>query len=126
MQKGLDEPEITLKEPHSIRWLRLQNAVEAVYFSYLSSFSTLSCFAEEGNAIANGLLKYFINYKTVLLVAFMLDVHEELRILRKRLQEQSLQFSDTESYVDGFLGKLQNLKFSDGQRLKEMKAMQLQ
>ena len=29
-----DEPELMIKEPHSVRWLGLKNAVEAVYESY--------------------------------------------------------------------------------------------
>ena len=65
MQELLEEPEITIKEPHSIRWLGLKRAVEAVYESYESLLATLSKMASE-NSTAKGLYKYFSTYKTAL------------------------------------------------------------
>ena len=73
----LEEPELSMKEPHSIRWLGLKEAVEAVYESYASVLSTLSKFAAEKHSAAKGLYKYFCSYKVALIIAFMLDVHSE-------------------------------------------------
>ena len=47
IQAVLGEPDLSIKEPHSIRWLGLKNAVDVVYASYSSILATLSTFAEE-------------------------------------------------------------------------------
>ena len=41
MQDLLDEPQLTIKEPYSIRWLGLKRAVEAVFDCYSSVLATL-------------------------------------------------------------------------------------
>ena len=86
MQQLLGEPDLSVKEPYSIRWMGMKNAVEAVYYSYESVLATLSSFASEDNAQAKGLLKYFSRDKTVLLVACLLDVHEIIGMLSLSLQ----------------------------------------
>ncbi|XP_045212023.2 zinc finger protein 862-like [Mercenaria mercenaria] len=123
MQDLLEEPQLTIKEPHSIRWLGLRNAVAAVYDSYNSVCATLSSIGEsENNTTSIGLFKYFTDYKTVLLVAFMLDIHQELADLSLQLQKQSIVFSEVEALIDGTLGKLEHFKSNDGTCLAEMKA----
>ena len=57
IQRLLEEPELTIKEPNNIRWLSLRNAVEAVYCCYSSLLATLSCLADENMSTAQGLLK---------------------------------------------------------------------
>lgn len=121
IQQLLEEPELTVKEPHSIRWLGLKNAVDAVFSCYNSVLATLSSFAAEGNPTASGLLKYFANYRTVLMVAFMLDIHEELADLSVNLQKQSIVFSEIEPLLQGTTGKLEYLKLNDGPCMREMK-----
>ena len=100
LQEILDEPDLTIKEPHSIRWLGLRNAVLAVYESYEALLATLSSFAAEGNSEDNGLLKYFSQYKTVLLVFFLLDVYKVLGILSSQLQKKNLVFSEYQPLID--------------------------
>ena len=78
IQQVLEEPELSIKEPHSIRWLGLKTAM---YECYASVLSVLSKFAAEKNAVAKGLYEYFCSYKVALVIAFMLDVHSELTIL---------------------------------------------
>ena len=51
-----------LSEPHSIRWLGLKSATEAVYECYASDLSVLSKFAAEKIPVANGLYKYVCSY----------------------------------------------------------------
>lgn len=77
IQQLLEEPELAVKEPHSIRWLGLKNAV---YMCYGSVLATLSKFAAEKNATAKGLHKYFSKYIVALLIGFMLDIHTELAV----------------------------------------------
>ena len=97
----LNEPELSVKDPHSVRCLRLKNAVEAVFESYASILATLSKFAAEKSAVANGLLKYFSSYKVVLVTAFMWDVHTELSIFSCSLQKQNLSFSEINPLLEG-------------------------
>ena len=80
IQAVLGEPDLSIKEPHSIRWLGLKNAVDVVYASYSSILATLSTFAEE-SPVAKGVYKYFSDCKSTFLVAFMLDVYECLCVL---------------------------------------------
>ena len=103
MQELLEEPEITIKEPHSIRWLGLKRAVEAVYESYESLLATLSKMA-------------------ALLLGLMFDIHTELAILSCQLQEKNLIFSHVAPLIDSTVGKLEVLKMQDGLGLAGMKA----
>ncbi|XP_061173439.1 uncharacterized protein LOC133182609 [Saccostrea echinata] len=119
--KLLGEPELTVKEPHAIRWLGLKNAVEAVFESYNSVLATLSNFAAEKQSQAHGLLKYFSEYKTVLMVAFVIDVHEVLGCLSKQLQKQDIVFSDIQPLMDATLGKLDSLEAKDGSAQREIR-----
>lgn len=121
MQKILDEPELSIKEPHGIQWLGLRNAMEAVYESYGSVLATLSSFAAEKNAQASGLLKYFSRHKTVLLVAYMLDVHDIVGPLSLSLQKEDLSFSEIQPLIDGTVETLSIVQCKDGCALTDMK-----
>ena len=121
IQQVLEEPELSIKEPHSIRWLGLKTAVEAVYECYASVLSVLSKFAAEKNAVAKGLYKYFCSYKVALVIAFMLDVHSELAILSQQFQRKNLMFSMVQPLIDGTVSKLDVLSNTDGEGLKQMK-----
>ena len=65
-----------------------------MYEGFGSVLATLSKFAEEKDAIAKWLCKYFSSYKSALLITLMLDVHEELAILSKNLQLNDMPFSE--------------------------------
>lgn len=67
-------------------------------------------------------MKYFSDYKTELLVAFVLDVHQCLAVLSKQLQKQSLVFSEIQPHRDGTLGQLKHIESQDGKSLTGMKA----
>ena len=121
IQQVLEEPELNIKEPHSIRWLGLKSAVEAVYECYASVLSILSKFAAEKNPVAKGLYKYFCSYKVALVIAFMLDVHSELAVLSQQFQKKNLMFSEVQPLIDGTLSKLDFLSNTDGEGLKQMK-----
>lgn len=120
IQDLLEELQLTVKEPYSIRWLGLKNAVEAVYESYNSVLATLSKFAVE-SPVAKGLYKYFKSYKVALLVAVILDIHTELGILSQSLQRKNLLFSEVRPMIEGTAEKILFLESNDGSALKEMK-----
>lgn len=84
--------------------------------------ATLSSFAAEKQPKAQGLLKFFSEYKTVLLVAFMLDVHDVLGCLSKQLQKQDIVFSDIQPLMDAALGKLDFLESKDGSALAQIRS----
>ena len=121
IQNVLDEPELTIKEPHSIRWLGLKSAVEAVYECYSSVLTVLSKFGAEKNPVAKGLYKYFRSYKVALVIAFMLDVHSELAVLSQQFQKQNIMFSDIQPLIDGTIFKLDVLSTTDGEGLKDVR-----
>ncbi|XP_053392615.1 zinc finger protein 862-like [Mercenaria mercenaria] len=120
MQDLLNEPEISIKEPHSIRWLGLKRSVEVVYDCFGSLLAALSNLATE-NSTAKGLFKYFSTYKTALLIGLMLDIHTELGILSCNMQQQSLVFSDVFPLIEGTVGKLEYMKSHEGNGLYEMR-----
>ena len=122
IQKLLEEPEISVKMPYSIRWLGLRDAVSAVFVSFASVLTTLSKFAAEKNATAKGLHKYFCSYKVGLVIALVLDVHNELAILSCELQKKNLLFSEIKPLLDGTVSKLSCLESRDGECLGKMKA----
>lgn len=121
IQQVLDEPNLTIKEPHSVRWMGLKNAVSAVFMCYGAVLSTLSHFAAEGLPVAKNLYKYFNNYKTALMTAFMLDIHTELAVLSCEFQKANLVFSEVQAQIEGTLSKLDSLSSTDGPSLAEMK-----
>ena len=113
---------LTINEPHSIRWLGLRSAVLAVYESYGSLLATLSSFAAEGNPQAKGMFKYFCQYKTVnMLVSLLLDVHEVLAKLSSELQKRNLVFSEHQPLIDATYAQLEHLETNDGSALSAMK-----
>ena len=120
MQDLLDEPNIAIKEPHSIRWLGLKKSVEVVYDCYGSLLAALSNLAIE-NLTAMGLFKYFSSYKTALLIGLMLDIHTELGVLSCHLQERNLIFSDVFPLIEGTIARLEYMKPTEGNGLSDMR-----
>ena len=94
IQELLHERDLSTKEPHSIRWLGLKYAVSAVFETYGSVLVILSKFLAEKNPVAKGLLKFFCSYKAALVIAFVLDVHDELAVLSCEMQKANLLLSD--------------------------------
>lgn len=84
------------------------------------SFGYISSFAEE-LPTAKGLMKYFSDYKTALLVCFMLDVHECLGLLSKQMHKQNVGFREIQPLIDGTIGQLEYFKSHDGNCLTGMK-----
>lgn len=123
IQQLLQEPELSMKEPYSIRWLGLRNAVLAVFEAFESVLATLSSFASEKNPVAKGLFKYFCSYKVALVLAFILDVHNELAVLSCGLQKSNILFSEVKPLMDATSSKLTYYETNDGECLSKMKNM---
>jgi hypothetical protein len=117
LKNVLEEPDLSDKEPHSVRWHGLQNAVRAVCESYRSILAALSNYSAEKNAVAKGVYKYFTNYKVVLTTAFMLDVQNELSLLSCEFQKQNLIFSSVQALLDATQQKLCIMLDKDGENL---------
>ena len=66
MQAVFNEPQVTLKVPHTIRWLGMKSAVDAVYKSYKDILATLQE-ADEGD----DLYDFFLSCKRILLLHFL-------------------------------------------------------
>jgi len=121
IQEVLEEPGLSIKEPHSVRWMGLKNAVNAVFQCYGAVLATLSSFAADNNPVAKNLYKYFSNYKTALVTALMLDIHIELAKLSCVFQKADLVFSEVQACIDGTVSKLEQLSSTDGPSLTAMK-----
>ncbi|KAH3789991.1 hypothetical protein DPMN_168184 [Dreissena polymorpha] len=102
MQDLLNKPEISIKEPHSIRWLGLKKQC----MTALDHCLQLSNLATE-NPTAKGLFKYFSTYKTALLIDLMFDLHTELGVLSCNMQQRKLVFSDVHPLIQGAVGRLE-------------------
>ena len=51
----VDDMPVALKQPHSVRWLSLDHAVDAINKSWASLVAVLGEEAANGNAVARGL-----------------------------------------------------------------------
>ena len=122
IQQLLQEPDLSIKEPYSIRCLGLRNALHAVE-SYASVLATLSKFTAEKNVVAKGLYKYFCSYKVALVIVFVLDIHNELAILSCEMQKKNLLFSEVISLLEGTLSKINTLEITGGQSFTDMKSV---
>jgi len=120
MQDLLDDTSLSMKYPHSIRWLGLKMAVEAVYECYASVISALSHLSSE-NAKAKRLHKYFSRYQVALLIGLMFEIHTELGVLSCQLQRSTVMFSEAPALVKKTIGHLETMMVEDGESLKRIK-----
>ena len=122
IQDLLDELQLTIKEPYTIRWLGLKRAVKAVFDCHSSVLATLSSLASNYEPKSKGLHKYFSSYKTALLLGFTLDVHSVLGALCCKLQQENLILSDVPPEIESTISKLEFLNTSDGNGLVLVKS----
>ena len=121
IQNVLQDNELKVKEPHTVQWLSLRSATEAVYRCYSSVVTTLSEIGTEGNTFCESLHKYFGASKTAVLTSFtcMLDIHNELAALSCEFQREDLVFSEVRPLFESTLAGLEELK-SGGVKFREM------
>ena len=117
----LQDPQLKIKEPHSIRWLSLKIAVETVFKTYPSVVVALAEIGQS-NLTASGLHKYFVKEKTALLTAFMLDVHEKISIFTQQLQKENIVFSELKPLFEASIAGVKSL-YSGGEHYTSMKSI---
>ena len=124
MQDVMDEPNLKLKDPISIRWLAMENAVKTIHKCYGSIVMYLQSNEGKntvGDCIAEGLLKDVLHYKFPAFTAVLADILSVVGILCKQLQSDSLDFSQFLPMKESAIGKLQGLSELSGEHSAEFK-----
>ena len=89
IQDVLETP-VTLKEPHSVRWLSLDQAVQAMHTSWSALVATLGEEAVNGNPAADGLVKKIETYNFVAYTCILYDLLPVFSTLSKVFQASDL------------------------------------
>ena len=89
MMDVLHDPQVNLQQVHTIRWLTMHRAVEAVRKCYSSLLSTLSALATN-DATAKGLYKSIRMYKFLVFTHFLCDILGNLTYLSCFFQHNTL------------------------------------
>jgi hypothetical protein len=123
MHEVMDEPALNLKSSTDIRWLSLNNAIQAIYRTYGSVVNTL---AEEGkstkNALATGLHKYCTTYIFCAFLCLLVDVLNVLTKLCKTLQGRDFLYSYVKPKIALAIGELRGMKEFSGPALKSFQS----
>ena len=98
MMEVLQDPVVHLQQVHSIRWLTMHRAVEAVRKCFPSLLSTL-CTLGDNDCVAKGLYNSIRSYKFVVFTHFLCDILGMLAFLSRFFQKDNLDFSQVESAV---------------------------
>lgn len=88
-----DDRFITLKQPHAIRWLSLDQAVTSIYKCWPALIAAHSREAANGTAQARGLLAKMETYDFIALTCLLYDILPLFSRLSKTFQSESLDFS---------------------------------
>lgn len=88
-----DDNLISLKQPHSVRWLSLHQAVEAIEHCWPALVMALGQEAASGNATAKGLVAKVEDYKFIGLTCLLYDVLPNFTRLSKIFQRNDLDFA---------------------------------
>lgn len=118
LQAVMDEPQLKVKDPISIRWLAMEGAVKTVHMCYGSIVTYLESNDGKntvGDNVANGLLKEMLHYKFPAFTAVLSDVLGVIGVLCRQLQSDSLDLSQFTPMKESTLGRLNGLKTVDGE-----------
>ena len=113
MQAIMEEPQLKLKDPISVRWLAMESAVSTVHKCYGAIVSYLQSNEGKntvGDVIADGLLKEVLHYKFPAFTAILSDILAVIGRLSKQLQAETLDLSELMPLKDSALGRLNGLK----------------
>ena len=89
IQKALESP-VALKQPHSVRWLSLDQAVQAVYKCWSALVGSLGEDAVNRNPTADGLAKKVETYPFLAHTAILCDILPIFTYLSKTFQASDL------------------------------------
>ena len=118
LQSIMEEPQLKLKDPISVRWLAMENAVSTIHKCYGSIVSYLQSNDGKntvGDVIADGLLKEVLHYKFPAFTAVLSDILCVIGQLSKQLQAENLDLTEILPQKDSALGRLNGLKEIKGQ-----------
>ena len=96
-----------LQQVHTIRWLTMHRAVEAVrkcFASLLSTLSTIAC--TENDPVTKGLYDSIRTYNFVVFTHFLCDILGNLTYLSCFFQQDNLDFSQVKSAVEGTIATI--------------------
>ena len=113
IQAVMEEPQLKLKDPISVRWLAMESAVSTVHKCYGSIVSYLQSNEGKntvGDVIADGLLKEVLHYKFPAFTAVLSDVLSVIGCFSKQLQSDTLDLSELMPLKESALGRLNGLK----------------
>ena len=103
----LNDPEVQIQQVHSVRWLTMHRAVEAIRKCYHSLLSTLSTLVvENDDIVAGGLYRSVCSYKFIVFTHFLCDILGQLTYLSCFFQQDNLDFSQVKSAVDGTISTI--------------------
>ena len=83
---------VTLKEPKSVRWLSLDEAIQAIWKCWPALVGSMGQQAAAGNPVAVGLSKKVESFSFIALTALLLDILPVFSILSKAFQAETLNF----------------------------------
>ena len=118
LQSIMEEPQLKLKDPISVRWLAMENAVSTIHKCYGSIVSYLQSNDGKntvGDVIADGLLKEVLHYKFPAFTAVLSVILCVIRQLSRQLQAEKLDSTAILLLKDSVLGRLNGLKEIKGQ-----------
>ena len=107
MMEILNDPVVHIQQVHTIRWLTMHRAVEAVRKCFPSLLSTLSAIASaENDPVAKGLYDSIRSYKFIMFTHFLCDILGNLTFLSCFFQQDNLDFSQVQSAVEGTISNI--------------------
>ena len=90
MMDLLNDPEVQIQQVHSVRWLTMHRAVEAIRKCYHSLLSTLSTLVvENDDIVAGGLYRSVCSYKFIVFTHFLCDIMGQLTYLSCFFQQDN-------------------------------------
>jgi hypothetical protein len=119
MYTVLGDPSIKLKSNIDIRWLLLNNAIQAIYQTYGSITRTLLDEAiDNKNATASGMHKFLTTFKFVAFLCLLVDVLNVLTKLSKTLQTRDFLYAYVKPKIAIAIGEIKGMKLNSGTALK--------
>ena len=102
MMDILNDQEVHIQQIHTVRWLTIHRAVEAIRKCFPSLLATLSTIATtENDPVAEGLYKAIRAYKFIVFTHFLCDILGDLTYLSCFFQRDNLDFSQVQSAIEG-------------------------
>lgn len=107
IQKILDDPLLSIKECHEIRWLAFFEAVRAVHSCWAS---LVTYFSKQKDSKSQSFLQGLTQYKFLAVIAILMDVLPAISQLVMVLQKSDLDIACVYPALDSLKKKIQNAK----------------